>query len=320
MITKEQRFRLTIFLASSLVLLVIILAVFIIPKLSTDAVLYFVNFKGMSVNGVNEGADVKYQGVKIGNVERLEVNPNDLNSILIFVRVKKGFTVKQDMRAALQYQGITGLRFVEISGGRAESPDVEPKGEILPKKGMGEKAEDIVLNVDSVVQAVNEILNPESRKRIAQLFDNLEKSTHVISNVLQKREKNLGSAIENLDKIMAQMVVLSENLNKITAYMNQVTDSGRIDRLLRESENLIKTISKRFSDDELGKTMSKMNTVLDTADTGIKKIENRFFYLEGQISKMLASLRESVENLARFTRELNENPTILIRKRAAAKE
>jgi phospholipid/cholesterol/gamma-HCH transport system substrate-binding protein len=316
MIKKEQKLRLGVFLVVSSVLLAAILAVLIIPKLSEEGDLYYINFKGMSVNGVNEGADVKYQGVRIGKVVRLEVNPRDLNSILIYVRIKSGFPVKADMAAALQYAGITGLRFVEISGGKPESEFVEPEGEILTKKGLGEKAEDIVLNVDNVVNAVNDLLKTENREKMAQLVENLEKSTRIISNVLEKREKNFANSLEELDQTMIQLTQLSENLNKFVSHLNNISADGRIENLVRDSEKLVKTISQRFSDEELGRVLGKLDNFLETAGSSVRKIENQFFDIESEFNETLVSLRESMENISHFTRELTEDPTILIRKRA----
>ncbi len=316
MIKKEQKLRLGVFLVVSSVLLAIILAVFIIPRLSEEGDLYYINFKGMSVNGVNEGADVKYQGVRIGKVVRLEVNPEDLNSILVYVRIKSGFPVKADMHAALQYAGITGLRFVEISGGKPESAFVEPEGEILTGKGLGEKAEDIVLNVDNVVNAVNDLLKPENREKMTQLLHNLERSSRVISDVLEKREKDFSNSLKELDQTMIQLTQLSENLNKFTAYLNELTDGGRIENLVKDSEKLVKTVSRRFSDEELGRVLGKLDTFLETTGSSVRKIENQFFDIESELNKTLVSLRESMENISHFTRELTEDPTILIRKRA----
>ena len=98
----------------------------------------------MSVSGLNTGATVKYQGVNIGKVQNIKVNPEDLSSILVFVLIEKGFPVKKDMSATLAYTGITGLKFIELSGGETKSENLEPRGEISTKRGLGEKAEDIV--------------------------------------------------------------------------------------------------------------------------------------------------------------------------------
>ena len=316
MITKEQKVRLSIFLVTAAILFIIILAAFIYPKLKEKGEVYYINFKGTSVNGLNNGSDVKYQGVKIGIVKDIEVNPTDLDSILVYVRIQPKFPVMDDMRAALVYAGITGLRFVEISGGHAHANLVPPGGEILTQRGLGEKAEDIVLNVDNVVQAINDMLDKKNREKFASLLSNLEKSTGVISGILEKREKNFVNSIEKFDATMTEIIQLTENLKSFSEYLNNLSERAPIESLVKESETLIKQLSQRFSQQEMGKTLENLDTFLSTTTSSIRKISNRFIDLESELSKTLASLRESLENIASFTRDLKEDPTLLIRKRA----
>jgi phospholipid/cholesterol/gamma-HCH transport system substrate-binding protein len=316
MITKEQKARLSIFLAAAAVLFIIILAAFIYPRLKEKGDAYYINFKGTSVNGLNNGSDVKYQGVKIGIVTDIEVNPHDLDSILVHVKIQAKFPVKEDMRAALVYAGITGLRFIEISGGHTHAALVPPGGEILTQKGLGEKAEDIVLNVDNVVQAVNEMLDKKNREKFALLLGNLEKTTAVISNILEKREKNFVGSIEKFDIAMTEILQLAENLKSFSEYLEGLSQRAPIESVVKESETLIKQLNRRFSQQELGKTLESLDTFMNTAASSIRKIENRFIDLESELSRTLASLRESLENIAGFTRDLKEDPTLLIRKRS----
>ena len=319
MITKEQKLRLGVFLVVSLLLLAVITGIFIIPKLKTEGDIYYVDFREISVNGVSEGADVKYQGVKIGTVIRITVNPDDLRSVLLYIKIKKGFPVKKDMRARLQYVGITGLRFVEISGGKTEAKNLEPGGRILTKKGLGEKAEDIVLNVDSVAKAINDMLNPENRQKVSLLIKNLEKGTAVISNLLEKKEENLGNSMENIDKITRELHQVAINLNQFTLYLTEVSEKvqvKKLEKVVTHTDDLIQTLSRRFSEKEAGKLLADIDTFVNTATLSIRKIENRFHDLEGEINMTLVSLRESMENISRFTRELADDPTILIRTRA----
>jgi ABC-type transporter Mla subunit MlaD len=316
MITKEQKVRLSIFLVVAVFLFIIILAAFIYPKLKEKGDTYFINFKGTSVNGLNNGSDVKYQGVKIGMVKDIDVNPDNLDSILVYVRIKSKFPVKDDMRAALVYAGITGLRFIEISGGHIHAKLVPPGGEILTQKGLGEKAEDIVLNVDNVVKAVNDMLDKKNRDKFALMLGNLEKSTGVISNILEKRERSFINSIEKFDATMTEVIELTENLKSFSEYLNGLSERVPIEKVLKESETLIKQLSRRFSQQELGKTIESLDTFLNTTTSSIRKIENRFIDLESELNRTLVSLRESMENIARFTRDLREDPTLLIRKKA----
>ncbi|MCP5102197.1 MAG: MCE family protein [bacterium] len=319
MITKEQKVRLAVFLVVSLVLLTAISAIFILPKLKDEGDVYYIDFKEMSVNGVNAGAGVKYMGVKIGKVARIEVNPEDLRSVLVYIKIKRGFPVKKDMRAALQYAGITGLRFVEISGGITGSENLEPGGKILTKKGLGEKAEDIVLNIDSVVEALNNLLDVENREKISLILKNLEKSTAVISDVLEKKKGTLGNSFDNIEKVSGQLSEVVDNLKQFTLYLDDIVKKvqpEKIEKLVANTDGLIQNISQRMSKNEMGKVLDDFQTFVETATVSIRKVENRFNDIEGELSQTLVGLRESIENISAFTRQLSEDPTILLRKRA----
>lgn len=315
MISKEQKIRLTIFLVLASLLLITILAVFIYPELKESGDTYVVKFKGTSVNGLNEGADVKYQGVKIGIVSRIDVDPQNLDSILVFVRLQTKFPVKEDMRAALQYAGITGLRFLEISGGRIGSKLVPPGGEILTKKGLGEKAEDIVLNIDSVVEAVNEMLNPENRQKFTGLLENLEKSTKVIAKIMENKEENVGNTLEKMDYVITDLIEVSGNLKEFSAYLMRLSEKIPVEKIASNVETISEDLKQRLSQQELGKVLNSTDTFLNTASSSIRKIENRILDLESELNRTLGSLRESVENISQFTRDLREDPTLFLLKR-----
>ena len=174
MITKEQKFRLGIFLFVSVFLLLVVLAIFIVPKLNREGDTYHINFKNISVNGLNEGSAVKYQGVRIGKVSRMMVDPDDLNTIRVDVTIKQGFPVKKNMRTKLQYAGITGLRFVEISSTEAGPPDSLNPGSEIPVGGkdLVGQAEDIAVNVNTVVKALEDLLKSKNRDNISALLGN----------------------------------------------------------------------------------------------------------------------------------------------------
>ncbi|MGE5342859.1 MAG: MlaD family protein [Candidatus Omnitrophota bacterium] len=320
MITKEQSLRLGIFLIVSSVLLVIILAVFMLPKLREEGDTYYINFRGVSVNGLSEGSDVKYHGVKIGRVSSMTVNEQDLSSILVYVKIKKNFPVKTDMRATLQYLGITGLKFVEITGGKNESPYVKRRGEILTEKGLGEKAEEIMISVDSVVSALNDILKKENRDKISGILTQTQKSSEVIADLLQKQNRNLNHSIEKFDLAMEKIVRLSDNLITFSNYLNQIKDKAVVEKVAAEIDELVKTINQTVSQADLGKVMGKLDRFIDTADTSVRQMEIHFNHVGTELNVTLRKCRESVDNISRFIRELREDPTVMIRKHSNNKD
>lgn len=313
--TKEQKVRLGLFLIVSLVVFVVTIGFFLVPKLREAGNIYFINFKETSVNGLFVGAPVKYQGVEVGSVSRLLVNPRDINSILVYTKTTREFSVKTDMTATLMYMGITGQKFVELSGGSNESENLESNGEILTRRGLGEKAEDIVSNIDNAVQGISNLLDTENQERISLFLKNVEKSSDIVANVLETRKESLEESVANIQKASQSFSDVSENLRKVTEDLGKITE-----KIEANSGEAFDNINKRFSDEEMGKLLTNLQTFIETASTSINKIETVFIYQQEGLRNTLDHLSEAIGNLSQFSRELTEDPTLFLRTRREKKK
>jgi phospholipid/cholesterol/gamma-HCH transport system substrate-binding protein len=308
MITKQQRARLAVFTVVSTILLAVFLGVLVYPSFRDRGESYRVNFKGTSVNGLDVSAAVKYRGVAIGRVDRIQVNPDDLDSILVEMKIVRGFPVRRDMAATLTYTGITGTKFVEISGGSGSSEDLPPGGEIPMSRGLGEKAEDIVANIDEAVKNLNVLLGPGNQERFAQFLAKTEQSADVVSRVLQSKEENLSRAVVNIEKASEVFGGTIESLKKIS------TDLGRLIAKLDETGTAaLDNLGKRFSDEEMGRVIRGLDGFVSTASSSIKKIEDVLLVQQKDLRDMVQGLAAAIENLSLFSRELVEDPTALLR-------
>jgi len=76
---------------------------------------------------------VKYLGVDVGMVDAMTIKPNDPSQVQVDVKLRKDAPVKTDTKATLQFKGITGTFFVELSGSTADAKDLvaaTPKGQV----------------------------------------------------------------------------------------------------------------------------------------------------------------------------------------------
>lgn len=109
-----------------------------------DDVAYRIHFSE-SVSGLAVGDSVKYQGVDVGTVKSMITDRDDPRLVLVEVRLRKETPVKTDTRASLELKGITGVVFVELSGGSAAAQtllEVTPENQIpeIPAEKKGLKA------------------------------------------------------------------------------------------------------------------------------------------------------------------------------------
>jgi len=314
MMTHEQKTRLGIFLAVTSALFLVVLGLFIVPKLREAGDVYYVNFRNTSVNGLFVGSAVRYQGVDIGRVLRIEVNRKDLNSIRVVIKIQRRFPIKKDTKAYLALAGITGVRFIDLRGGSPDAVRLPTRGEIPVGRGLEEKAGDIVANIDVAVNSFNSLLSRENLDRIAGFLKNAEKSSATISGVLEAKREKLESTIDNVERVTREFSSITENLNKISTSISNLSD-----RIVARSEAAVDNIAKRFSDEEMGQLIKDLRGLIDTTSTSLKRIDRSLSAQQDELSRAIKSLADAVGNLARFTREISEDPTALIKSRKEKK-
>lgn len=315
MMTHEQKTRLGIFLAIATVLFVVGLGFFLVPKLRESGDIYTINFRKTSVNGLLPDSSVRYQGVEIGKVARIEVNRQDLESILVHIKVQKGFPIKKDTTAVLMLAGITGIRFIDLKGGTRDSVRLPPGGEILTSRGLEEKAGDIVTNIDSAVNSFNDLLSAENRERINRFLEKAEKSSEMIATILEAKRTKLENSFDNVEKATNEFATVSENLRKISANVSDMSE-----KIVSRSGAAVDNIAKRFSDEEMGQVIKDLRSFIDSTSTSLKKIETSLLAQQDELKQAIVSLAAAMDNLSRFTREISEDPTALIRLRKDKKK
>ena len=77
-----------------------------------------------SVAGLNLNAPVKYNGVDVGRVRDIELDALNPQRVNLLFAIEHGTPIKEDTIAVLKTQGLTGIAYVELSGGAVGSPSL----------------------------------------------------------------------------------------------------------------------------------------------------------------------------------------------------
>ncbi len=83
---------------------------------------YRVVFAG-SVSGLRPGAAVLFDGMRVGEVTKLALDPHDPRRVEALIALDRATPVRADTKVALAFQGLTGLADVSLAGG---APDAAP--------------------------------------------------------------------------------------------------------------------------------------------------------------------------------------------------
>jgi phospholipid/cholesterol/gamma-HCH transport system substrate-binding protein len=310
MMTHEQKTRLGIFLSIATVIFIAVAGFFVVPKFRDVGEVYTVDFRNTSVQGLIIGSLVKYRGVEVGRVVRIRVNPANLDSILVDVKIREGMVVKKDMSALMAYVGITGQKYIEISGGLLASENLKAHGVIPTGRGLGEKADDIVNNIETTAKRISELLAPENVARFSAFLENAEKSSAAVSGVLESRRTSFENTLASLEKASGEFARATERFVPMTE------DLSRLVRTVEaNSEKTLGNISERFSAEELGQVLKDVRSFLDTASVSLKKVESVLLEQQSELTRTFSSLGVAIDNLAQFSREIAEEPSAILRTR-----
>ena len=202
--TDKKNYLVSGFFISAL-LLVVMVTIFMLNKenpLFSRKLLIKTEVK--SAQSLKDGAAVQLKGIKVGSVQAIEFK--DLETLVITLGVTEKYRewIKKDSTISFKTQGVLGDKFLEISGGTAESQIVGEDDTLITNEGsqidhIVTKSEDLVVAAGSILTKVDKLLSNVEEKRFEKILSNLESLTANSNKIMMTlNDKNLGQSITNL--------------------------------------------------------------------------------------------------------------------------
>jgi phospholipid/cholesterol/gamma-HCH transport system substrate-binding protein len=326
-ITRAQKIRLGVFVLFALLILFGLLAAVLGSFLWETRDNYAVAYD-ISVSGLEIGAPVKYNGVRVGRVERIRIDPLQVSRTLVAFSLDAGTPVKENTRAVLNVQGITGLKFIELVGGTSEAPTLAPGAEIPPGTSTMDKltgqAESISIKAELLINQLMALTGDENR---ALLTDVLERGGSLMNNVDNLIERNTGSVEELLKNLAGAADRLSGTLEEIRRAAQEsreavaavrraaegVLDSKRVAGVLDEARGTLEDLHRRVGADEFGKVTAALHQLAQRTQALVEKLDLVVMRSREDVQASLRFLTETAENMRDFSRLIREDPSRLLR-------
>lgn len=226
----------------------------------------------VDVAGINDATPVLFHGFKVGQVVGTEMIGDGSGRIAVTMQIDEGkLRLTKDTRAEL-FNADFFTRAVRIELGT--SPELAQRGDTL--KGGAElsigdavssqidplkrKAEGMLVSVDSVLTALQLVLNPNARGDIDASFtnlratlENINSTTQRLDGLIAKETSTISSILGNLDKVSTNFAAHDEELGHIFTNLDSATAAlanGRLERMMADLES---------TSGELRSTMAKIN-------------------------------------------------------------
>jgi phospholipid/cholesterol/gamma-HCH transport system substrate-binding protein len=194
-----------------------------------------------SASGINPGTVVRYRGVEVGRVKQLHLdNPEQVR---ILLDIEEGTPIKTDTRASIATQGVTGLAFIELTGGTVSAPDLRPGPDgappLIPPAPSLLRRLDVAVsrnleNLDRIALQLQDLLNEENRTAFATLIRNLATLSETLaqergrmSEVLANSERLTRAGAETLERLPETLARLDGTLDEVRTAAANFRETSR---------------------------------------------------------------------------------------------
>jgi phospholipid/cholesterol/gamma-HCH transport system substrate-binding protein len=153
---------------------------------------YKIVFEG-PVRGLIKGGEVRFNGIKVGEIIELSLDPNNTSKVNAFIRVDRTTPVTISSEARLESVGLTGVNLIQLTAGDAadkDKPLLRRPGERVPtivaKKGalddLVAAGKSIADQANEALASVNSALTPENVKSLTATIKNLEATSAMLAD------------------------------------------------------------------------------------------------------------------------------------------
>lgn len=196
-----------------------------------------------SVSGLYVDSPVKYRGVEVGKVSRLNLDPANPEQVIVLLEIEPAIPIHEDTIATLKVQGLTGIASVELSGGTAESPLLKARpGEKHPVIQTGPSLfsrfdatiTELIGNLNLVAHDLHALMEPTNRENVRKLLANMADVTAAFSAQRNELEQGIadfsrfsGQAAEIGDSLPELLDKLGGSAEQFRAMAEEFTAAGR---------------------------------------------------------------------------------------------
>jgi phospholipid/cholesterol/gamma-HCH transport system substrate-binding protein len=237
-----------------------------------ERAVYRVAFDG-SVSGLRTGGSVLFNGIRVGEVTGLQLDPAKPQQVLATIAVDRSVSIRPDTQIGMEFQGLTGIAALSLKGGDPSKPPLVGDKDNPPLLVAPPNA------ASDVTQAARDVLNK-------------------VNEFITENQKAFKGAIEHLDTFSAALARNSDKIDHITSGLQALTGGpdgkgGDINEAARSIKQLADHLDERTAEITVG--INRLSAA------GTKQIDQ----LSANAQRTLSTINRAVENLDR-------NPSRLI--------
>jgi phospholipid/cholesterol/gamma-HCH transport system substrate-binding protein len=264
-----------------------------------------------SVAGLSQGSSVSFNGLRVGEVTQISLLPEDPRRVVAVVQVDANTPVRSDTRARLEYQGLTGVANIGLSGGEPGAPPLAAgPGQPMPTifadrsdfQDLIETARNIARRADDVLERVGRVVT-DNEGSINRTIQNVERFSQALGENAEGIDRflaQIGQAAEKVGPLAEKLETLATNVDEIV----RAVEPQRVTSIVQNVDNFAQALgeNRQVISDALRDAASLVYRLNDSApklDSAVTEISNLTKAIDPN------KVRSTVDNVQNFTDTLN---------------
>ncbi len=298
-------------------------------RLETDVEFasYDVIYDG-SVTGLRQGSSVRFSGVGVGEVLQVALFEEDPTKVRITIEIDRMTPVRDDTTATLGFEGLTGGRYVLLTGG---SPDAGPLLPVEPGQRpripsrpsqldeVLKGAPEIVAGANELLARVNTLLSDQNQAYFSGILADVAKISQAFaaeSDRIAELVDTAAETMENVRQASESLAGLTQSLQDSTTRLTAQADAtlasyqalaGTTDRTVADLRKDLRTLMGTLNEasETLSITLAEVQEIVEENRQPIKDFSGSGLY---ELTNFLIEARGLVKQLARITTEVERDP------------
>ena len=268
-------------------------------QLTTQNTDYDIYFKG-PVSGLRTSASVEYNGLPVGKVIDLRIDPNNVEQIRVTVEIDSNVVIKEDARASVETNILSGVSYIEIVKGTQEAKvlELEP-GQRYPVikahrshlASVVAAAPQLLDKADEALDHLNELLNKKNRQAVTETLDNIK----TFSGGLAARNKDIAELATNANKVTTGLSSLLDHVNQSYSGPNGL--GNRAAKALADFDKVAKGLND---------TNRQLQLTLQDIRPGVRNFSQQTL---SDVGALVGEARQLISGLNRLTAQISRNPS-----------
>jgi phospholipid/cholesterol/gamma-HCH transport system substrate-binding protein len=274
---------------------------------------YVTYFEG-NVTGLGIGSPVRYRGVPVGSVRDIRLDPDNVERVKVLLEASPDTPIKEDTVAELALQGITGVAFIQLTGGTRAAPLLTSKkeGELPTISSRESLLQEVITRLPQVIEKavlvadrVSLLFDEKNLAAVAKTLQNLQ----TLSNSIATEDSDLVQLLKDGRKAASALSLAAADIRDLTQTLNQeigpvLTGAGKTMTDFRATMTNIRKAAVTVND-----VVASVESLVENNKDPLSDFARSGLY---EFSLFIAEARVLVDSLTRLSNRIERDPAYFL--------